>query len=73
VGPGLEGLCHISELSDGYVKRVNDVCSIGDTVRVKVILIDDTGRVKLSRKQAMLDERDEPAHSDREPPKPKKP
>ena len=74
VGPGLEGLCHISELSDGYVKRVNDVCSIGDTVRVKVILIDDTGRVKLSRKQAMLEERGENDRGDRdrEPPKPKK-
>jgi polyribonucleotide nucleotidyltransferase len=74
VGPGQEGLCHISELSDGYVKRVNDVCSVGDTVRVKVILIDDTGRVKLSRKQAMLEERGEQDHGDRdhESPKPKK-
>jgi polyribonucleotide nucleotidyltransferase len=56
VGPGMEGLCHISELSDGYVKRVTDVCAIGDAMRVKVILIDDTGRVKLSRKQAIMEE-----------------
>ncbi len=56
IGPGMEGLCHISELSDGFVKRVSDVCAIGDTMRVKVILIDDTGRVKLSRKQVLLEE-----------------
>ncbi|HKQ50630.1 MAG TPA: polyribonucleotide nucleotidyltransferase [Phycisphaerae bacterium] len=57
VAPGQDGLCHISELSDGYVQRVTDVVNIGDTVRVKVILIDDTGRVKLSRKQVLLEER----------------
>jgi len=57
VAPGQDGLCHISELSDGYVKRVTDVCNIGDKVRVKVILIDESGRVKLSRKQAILEER----------------
>ncbi len=56
VAPGQDGLCHISELSDGYVQRVTDVVNIGDTVRVKVILIDDTGRVKLSRKQVLLEE-----------------
>ncbi len=56
VAPGQDGLCHISELSDGYVKQVSDVCRIGDMLRVKVILIDDTGRVKLSRKQVMIEE-----------------
>jgi len=59
VTPGQDGLCHISELSDGYVQKVTDVVNIGDTVRVKVILIDDTGRVKLSRKQALLEEREQ--------------
>jgi polyribonucleotide nucleotidyltransferase len=57
VAPGQDGLCHISELSDGYVQRVTDVVNVGDTVKVKVILIDDTGRVKLSRKQVLLEER----------------
>jgi polyribonucleotide nucleotidyltransferase len=57
IAPGQDGLCHISELSDGYVQRVTDVCNVGDELRVKVILIDDTGRVKLSRKQALLEER----------------
>jgi polyribonucleotide nucleotidyltransferase len=50
---GRDGLCHISELDDAYVKSVTDVVQIGDEVRVKVIAIDDQGRVKLSRKQAV--------------------
>jgi polyribonucleotide nucleotidyltransferase len=51
--PGQDGLCHISELDDGYVESVTDVCNIGDTISVKVIAIDDQGRVKLSRKAAL--------------------
>jgi len=43
--PGVEGLCHISELSDGYVKNVEDVCKMGDLISVKLILIDDQGRL----------------------------
>ncbi|MEP0845282.1 MAG: polyribonucleotide nucleotidyltransferase [Phycisphaerae bacterium] len=50
---GQDGLCHISELSDSYVKSVSDVVKVGDEVQVKVISIDDQGRVKLSRKAAM--------------------
>ena len=56
VAPGTDGLCHISELADGFVQKVADVCKIGDILKVKVIAIDDTGRIKLSRKQAMIDE-----------------
>ncbi len=56
VTPGQDGLCHISELSDGYVKQVSDVCTIGDELRVKVIAIDDQGRIKLSRKQVLVEE-----------------
>ncbi|MBK8914911.1 MAG: polyribonucleotide nucleotidyltransferase [Phycisphaerales bacterium] len=55
VAGGQDGLCHISELDDAYVRSVTDVVKIGDMVRVKVIQIDDQGRVKLSRKQAMKD------------------
>jgi polyribonucleotide nucleotidyltransferase len=51
--PGRDGLCHISELSEDYVKNVNDVCRVGDFLHVKVIAIDDQDRIKLSRKQAM--------------------
>jgi polyribonucleotide nucleotidyltransferase len=54
--PGQDGLCHISELSDGYVEKVSDVVKLGDVIRVKVILIDDQGRVKLSRKAAIQEE-----------------
>ncbi len=50
---GQDGLCHVSELDDSYVRNVADVVKIGDIVKVKVIAIDDQGRVKLSRKAAM--------------------
>ena len=53
-------MCHISELADGYVKNVEDVVKLGDMVRVKVVNVDDSGRIKLSIKAAMKDEaRDE--------------
>jgi len=52
---GVEGLCHISELSDGYVKNVEDVCKIGDLIPVKLLSIDDQGRFKLSRKAALAE------------------
>ena len=54
--PGQDGMCHISELSDQYVQNVEDVVKVGDEVRVKVLLIDEQGRVKLSRKAAMAEE-----------------
>ncbi len=53
IAPETDGLCHVSELSDRYVDRVTDFVNVGDEVKVKVILIDDTGRIKLSRKEAM--------------------
>ncbi|MCS7034336.1 MAG: S1 RNA-binding domain-containing protein, partial [Phycisphaerae bacterium] len=53
IAPETDGLCHVSELSDQYVERVEDVVKIGEEIPVKVILIDDTGRIKLSRKAAM--------------------
>ena len=55
ITPGVEGLCHISELSDGYVKSVADVCKMGDLIPVKLLLIDDQGRFKLSRKAALAE------------------
>ena len=50
IAPGKDGLCHISELSDGFVKNVTDICKVGDYLEVKVIAVDDQNRVKLSRK-----------------------
>jgi polyribonucleotide nucleotidyltransferase len=58
--PGKDGLCHISELADVRVNKVEDVVKMGDSVWVKCIGVDDKGRVKLSRKAAMKD-RDEAA------------
>ncbi len=54
--PGKDGLCHISELADGYVNSVADVCKVGDEMKVKVIAIDDQDRVKLSRKAVLREE-----------------
>jgi polyribonucleotide nucleotidyltransferase len=51
--PGRDGLVHISELADFRVNSVSDVCKLGDTMWVKCIGVDDRGRVKLSRRQAM--------------------
>ncbi|MFK7962274.1 MAG: polyribonucleotide nucleotidyltransferase [Phycisphaerales bacterium] len=56
IAPGTDGMCHISELADGFVKNVDDVVKIGDMVKVKVINVDDSGRIKLSRKAAMKGE-----------------
>jgi polyribonucleotide nucleotidyltransferase len=55
IAPGKDGLCHISELSDGFVKNVNDVCKVGDVLEVKVIAVDDQNRVKLSRKAVLAE------------------
>lgn len=55
--PGKDGLCHISELSDGYVKSVTEVCKEGDKMQVKVIAVDDQNRVKLSRKAVLLEQK----------------
>lgn len=50
--PGKEGLVHVSELADKYVKNVEDVVKLGDEFMVKVIGIDELGRINLSKKQA---------------------
>jgi polyribonucleotide nucleotidyltransferase len=51
--PGRDGLCHISELSDGYIENVEDICQVGDEMKVIVIDVDGTDRIKLSRRQAL--------------------
>lgn len=59
--PDLEGIAtlHISELSDSYVERVEDVVQVGQEVEIKVIGIDDQKRVKLSRKAALKEKEKE--------------
>jgi len=51
--PGRDGLCHISELSNGFISRVSDICNVGDELKVLVIGIDEHDRVKLSRRRAL--------------------
>ena len=59
--PGKEGLVHISEMANFRVRAVEDICKVGDPMWVKCIDIDDTGRIRLSRKAALedLDENDD--------------
>ena len=59
--PGVEGLLHISELQHGRTERTEDVVKKGDHVRVKLLEVDERGRMRLSRK-ALLD-KPEPARS----------
>ena len=54
--PGIEGLVHISQLDTERVKTVRDVVKEGDRINVKVINIDQQGKVRLSRKDALLAE-----------------
>ncbi len=61
--PGVEGLLHISELQHGRTERTEDVVKKGDHVRVKLLEVDERGRMRLSRK-ALL-EKPEPARTTR--------
>jgi len=56
IAPGKEGLVHVSELSDTFVKDVESVVSLGDEIKVKVIGIDELGRINLSKKQVSPEE-----------------
>ena len=49
--PGKEGLVHISKLSRQRVKKVTDVVKVGDRITVKVVKIDEQGRINLVRKE----------------------
>ena len=57
LGPGLEGLVHVSELDDGYVASPEDVVQVGDIIKVKVVYVDGAGKVKLSRKAVLREEK----------------
>ena len=50
--PGKDGLVHISELAEGHVDRVEDVVDVGDEVTVRVIEIDNLGRINLTLRGA---------------------
>ncbi len=53
--PGTDGMVHISELANERVKNVTDVVREGDVIKVKVIDIDNRGRIRLSRKAALAE------------------
>merc|ERR1712129_86246 len=53
--PGLEGLCHISELAVERVRNIEKFIEVGDTFDVKVLEVQDDGKLRLSRKAALLD------------------
>jgi polyribonucleotide nucleotidyltransferase len=57
--PGTEGLVHISQISEKRIAKVTDEIQEGDEVLVKVIEIDKTGRIRLSRKEAMREQADQ--------------
>ena len=50
--PGREGLVHVSELSDKFVKDVDSIVKVGDKFKVKILKVDEQNRVNLSKKQA---------------------
>ena len=56
LGGGKEGLLHISKISKERIKNVEDVLKVGDVIKVKVIEIDDQGRINLSKKALEEDE-----------------
>ena len=55
IAPGKDGMVHISKLENRRVDKVEDVVSVGDEIIVKVMEIDNQGRINLSRKDALAD------------------
>ena len=63
--PGKEGLVHVSEMSNKFVKNVSDVVKVGDAIKVKLVGIDELGRLNLSKRKAMLHSNDSSKKTDR--------
>ena len=55
IAPGKEGLCHISQLDVKRTEKVTDVVNVDDIIIVKVLDIDDKGRLNLSRREALIE------------------
>ena len=68
--PGQEGLVHISELAPGFVKDIHAEVEEGQEMEVKVIEIDNQGRINLSRKAVLADQRKESNTHQSNPPRP---
>jgi len=54
--PGKEGLVHISKLANRRVEKVEDVCDVGDTLKVKFLGLDEKGRMNLSHKDTLAND-----------------
>jgi polyribonucleotide nucleotidyltransferase len=54
--PGIDGLVHISQLAKERVEKVTDVLKVGDEIKVKVLEIDNNGKIRLSRRALLTDE-----------------
>lgn len=65
--PGKDGLIHISELAEGRTQKTEDVVKVGDIVTAKCIGIDDKGRVKMSIRAALRDQKAAEADTAEEP------
>ena len=57
--PGVDGYVHVSQLAEGYVKKASDVVKEREEITVKVIEIDPNGRIKLSRKAALKEQKEQ--------------
>ena len=55
IAPGKEGLVHVSQLDVKRTEKVSDVVNVGDVIRVKVLEIDDKGRLNLSRRAVLIE------------------
>ena len=73
IGKNVSGLVHISEVSSDYVKDINEHIKKGDSVKVKVIKIDDDGKISLSIKQAAPPSPKREKRKEEKPQKPAKP
>ena len=69
---GKSGLVHISEVSNEYVEDINQILKKGDTVKVKVLSVEDTGKIALSIKKALPREERKPRNNPKEREKEKK-
>ncbi|MFL5438227.1 MAG: polyribonucleotide nucleotidyltransferase, partial [Myxococcales bacterium] len=64
--PGTDGLVHISDLANTRVKKVEDVLKEGDEVLVKVVSVDRSGKIRLSRKEALAEQSGTPGGDGRQ-------
>lgn len=70
---GETGLVHISEVADAFVKDINDFVSVGDEVKVRVLNVDDNGKIGLSMKQGKEREKREKREARETRKKPQRP